>query len=286
MTAGTGSRVRRTISVLIDTGPPGDPAWRLRPSLILALAGPGSVPFALILFAIQNQVLHSLYAIGWAAVPLSLSNAAAIVLARFRPVGAWLLLLLSFASTAVVTPVRSGESWPWTVAGLFALLVVQYAVARDCRITTTAICWSSCFVIGLYAGARVGGETAWQNLTMESLLTVAVAALGVSVRAVRRARRRVAEQERATAAERSRRGLLEDRARIARELHDVVAHHMSVISVQASTAEYRLRELPAEARSEFRSIGDQARESLAEMRRLLAVLRNEDDAASTAPQPD
>ena len=78
--------------------------------------------------------------------------------------------------------------------------------------------------------------------------------------------------------------MLEERTRIARELHDVVAHHMSLIAVRAETAPYRLRGLPESARAEFGSLSEVAREALAEMRRLLGVLRD-DQPAALAPQP-
>lgn len=99
------------------------------------------------------------------------------------------------------------------------------------------------------------------------------------------AQRRLVEQETISEAERSRRTLLEERARIARELHDVVAHHMSVITVQADSAPYRIEGLPEAAREEFSSIAASARESLAEMRRLLTVLRSENTEGERAPQP-
>ncbi|MGC5412762.1 sensor histidine kinase, partial [Streptomyces sp. DT225] len=92
-------------------------------------------------------------------------------------------------------------------------------------------------------------------------------------------------QETISEAERGRRTLLEERARIARELHDVVAHHMSVITVQADTAEYRHDGLPPPLREEFTSIAATARQSLGEMRRLLGVLRNEDAHGELVPQP-
>ena len=75
-----------------------------------------------------------------------------------------------------------------------------------------------------------------------------------------------------------------DRVRIARELHDVVAHSMSVIQVQASTAKYRVPGLADEATAEFDDIAATARASLVEMRRLLGVLRTEDQVAELTPQ--
>src|SRR5690348_813661 len=93
----------------------------------------------------------------------------------------------------------------------------------------------------------------------------------------------VTQTERAEV-ERARRAVLEERTRIARELHDVVAHHMSLIAVRAETAPYRLTGLPESAQAEFGSLSEVAREALAEMRRLLGVLRH-DQPAELAPQP-
>ena len=99
-----------------------------------------------------------------------------------------------------------------------------------------------------------------------------------------RAQRALAAQTERTEAERARRAVLEERTRIARELHDVVAHHLSLIAVQAETAPYRLSELPEPVRAEFGSLSAVAREALADMRRLLGVLRH-DEPAPRAPQP-
>jgi signal transduction histidine kinase len=77
-----------------------------------------------------------------------------------------------------------------------------------------------------------------------------------------------------------------ERARIARELHDVVAHHISMISVQAETARLTTPGLPAEGARALRAIGDTARTALTEMRRLLGVLRDDAGAqADRSPQP-
>jgi signal transduction histidine kinase len=79
---------------------------------------------------------------------------------------------------------------------------------------------------------------------------------------------------------------MEERARIARELHDIVAHHLSVIAVQSETARLTSPELSSDARGRFEAIAATAREALAETRRLLGVLR--EDAApgdDREPQP-
>jgi signal transduction histidine kinase len=68
-------------------------------------------------------------------------------------------------------------------------------------------------------------------------------------------------------------------------MHDVVAHHMSMIAVRAETAPYRLTGLPAPVQAEFGTIAAAAREALTDMRRLLGVLRAETDESPRAPQP-
>jgi len=95
---------------------------------------------------------------------------------------------------------------------------------------------------------------------------------------------RLAEAER----ERARHAGAEERMRIARELHDVVAHSMSVITVQAGFGRLVVREQPDEAGAALAAIENTGRQTLAEMRRLLAVLRTDaatDPAADLAPAP-
>jgi len=80
--------------------------------------------------------------------------------------------------------------------------------------------------------------------------------------------------------------VMRERARIARELHDVVAHSVSMIAVQAETAPYTVRDLSPEAREGYAEIARTAREALVEMRRLLSVLRADAKAEpESAPQP-
>jgi len=94
----------------------------------------------------------------------------------------------------------------------------------------------------------------------------------------------VQEQERRAAAQ-AERGALAERARIAREMHDIVAHHMSMIAVRCETAPYRLDGLAEPAAEEFGQVAGAAREALAEMQTLLGVLRADDQPGARAPQP-
>ncbi len=98
----------------------------------------------------------------------------------------------------------------------------------------------------------------------------------VEERAARLERERDTEVRMAMAAE---------RARIARELHDVIAHNVSVIVVQADGASYAIDSDVGRARQALEAISSTGRLALAEMRRLLGVLRENDDAGAYAPQP-
>ena len=120
---------------------------------------------------------------------------------------------------------------------------------------------------------------------VSATLVFAVVAVAVDSAGARiRTQSALTSQAEQTEAERAQRALLEERTRIARELHDVVAHHMSLVAVRAETAPYRLADLPDPVRAEFASLSEAAREALADMRRLLGVLRS-DEPAATAPQP-
>jgi signal transduction histidine kinase len=79
--------------------------------------------------------------------------------------------------------------------------------------------------------------------------------------------------------------LIEERARIARELHDVIAHSLSVVAIQSDAAEQALHRDPALAQEPLRAIRRTAQEALAEMRRLVAILRVDDQTGPRQPQP-
>jgi signal transduction histidine kinase len=123
-------------------------------------------------------------------------------------------------------------------------------------------------------------------------LSTVVVVLGAALRGRRIARAQLVEQTTLTAEERARRTLLEERSRIARELHDVVAHHMSVISIQAQVAPHLVENPPDELRENLAGIRENALEALTELRRVLGVLRSEHpdtadslDGRDTGPAP-
>jgi signal transduction histidine kinase len=95
-------------------------------------------------------------------------------------------------------------------------------------------------------------------------------------------RLRLAEERRRVEAETA---VAKERARIARELHDVVAHSISVMTVQTAGVRRLLRDDQARERDALAAVEETGREALAEMRRLLGIMRGDDDGAELAPQP-
>jgi signal transduction histidine kinase len=98
-----------------------------------------------------------------------------------------------------------------------------------------------------------------------------------------RVRRERAQAARRVRAETERRQANEERLRIARELHDVVAHHMSLINVQAGVALHLVDRKPEQAQTALMAIKDASKEALVELRALVGVLRDETEAAPRSP---
>ncbi|MFF1906872.1 sensor histidine kinase [Kitasatospora sp. NPDC058218] len=223
------------------------------------------------------------------AAALAVAQTAPLLLAVSRPLPAWWMIGAAdlLTSLLILTTGRDTSSaWPWPATGLVGYLLLMLPLALRERRRTLLSVWLATCAAGLALSLLgVGGGFGSDNSLLAVALTGAVLVLGGALRERAEAQRLLAEQEHISEAERERRTLLEERARIARELHDVVAHHMSVIAVQAASAPYRITGVPAEAAEEFTAIAGTARDSLSEMRRLLGVLRSEDSGAEKAPQP-
>ena len=139
---------------------------------------------------------------------------------------------------------------------------------------------------GMWVAVDQGPVTLWNMVAVVGLL-VAPLLGGLWVRQMRlrsQALERLAEQLERERDERARAAVAEERARIARELHDEVAHAMSVIAVQADAAEGALAHDPALVERPLSAIRETARVALTDMRRVLGALRG-DDVASYAPEP-
>ncbi|MER5562600.1 sensor histidine kinase [Streptomyces sp. NPDC002506] len=188
------------------------------------------------------------------------------------------LVVLLWSHLAFVVYVAGGY---WPVVGTFGPMLALYTVASLCRLRTAVLCG---FVM---AGAWVYAGVASPRAEMASVVAEALVYPLVLVRFGVLARRstELTRQLRREQAEGARREVAAERGRIARELHDVVAHHMSVISVQAGLAGFVFSSDPATARAALSTISGTSAEALEELRRMLRVLREAEDTAPAAPMP-
>ncbi|MFJ9680130.1 sensor histidine kinase [Streptomyces sp. NPDC101194] len=213
-------------------------------------------------------------------VMLMLIPAITVLMTLVRPVGAFWISMALTPFEAVV----GGGYWPWVPSTFLSHLTVLVVVAARTRPRTAAWMWG----LTLAFGAVLDNLGGWHPSSTTSVFAVvsAFALLLVAVVQVRRdAEREVTVQRTVTAVERDRRTLLEERTTIARELHDVVAHHMSVVAIQAEAAPYRVENPPPELEQAFATIRENAVAALTELRRVLGVVRAEDQQAPDAPQP-
>jgi signal transduction histidine kinase len=177
-----------------------------------------------------------------------------------------------------------------TVAALIAALIALYRLGRAGVPSAPAQVIAACLPAAFLALALTAPVPASSEA---GVLTLLLAGLGPAAAFAGIAQRARGEASVHDAARRAAAGDLVDhaargeRARIARELHDVVAHHISMIAVQAETARLTTPDMPAEGARRLSAIGDTARSALTEMRRLLGVLREDADIETAAlhPQP-
>ncbi|MFD3499859.1 sensor histidine kinase [Streptomyces sp. NPDC058676] len=226
-------------------------------------------------------------------------QAAAVILAIRLPGTAWALSLSTTIVTAAAvrpnladTPLP-GPNWPWSTPAVLAQALVLFLLAlrpstRRAIGALAATALATFVLQGVIGGQRYSGT----GTTAVAVFAVAVL-VGLALRGRSEARSQLVEQETMTAEERARRTLLEERSRIARELHDVVAHHMSVISIQAQVAPHLVDNPSEELKENLDGIRENALQALAELRRVLGVLRSENPEdpyglgeAATGSAPD
>jgi signal transduction histidine kinase len=165
-------------------------------------------------------------------------------------------LSLAFAFWTTLSAGRRRVAWLLAGAGYGSYFALAFLVGREPR-------------PGL---AHAVGVAAWL------LLVLVVAEVG-------RARREQAAEVMRTREEEARRRASEERLRIAHELHDVVAHNISLINVQASTALHLIDERPEQARTALAAIKQASKEALGELRSVLDILRQSDEEPPRAPAP-
>ncbi|WP_245931729.1 sensor histidine kinase [Actinokineospora auranticolor] len=204
---------------------------------------------------------------GWQAYVLAAFATAPIALRQRAPVATMAVILAAVAGYSLLGYRNIPGGGVGVLIGLFTVATLRSrATAAAAWVLTTAI---------LTLNIRFAGSVTWTEGVQGALVAMGAWALG---EATRRWGQRVE-----ALGERAGRAVADERGRIARELHDIVAHHMSVISLQAGLARYVLdTDLPT-AKAAMATVGDTSREALTELRRLLDVLRvdhGEDDGAA------
>lgn len=222
------------------------------------------------------------------AFVLGLLQGGSVLLAVLRPwfgVAAQLVAVVGFA---VTTSAAQGP-WPMPVVGMIALAAVLVALGLRGEWRLGAATWGSAMallvVVALVVAGAGGATGGWAADFIVAASTTGLALFTATVVSqLLAARVEVAEARQETEAERAQVLWEQERARIAREMHDVVAHSMSIVHMRATSARYRLDGLDDATVAEFDDIAEQARGAMREMRGLLGVLR-EGDRVLGAPQP-
>ncbi len=260
-------------------------ALRARPVLVDALV---ALALAAVFLQVPNAVPHGGRHDGGfdltmtsADVVLTLVSAAALTQLRRRP-----LPTLVVASTATFVAIVGG--WTVNLAQLATAIALFVFATRASRAHALAAATATSVVLGVTSvlGVTIGGQP-WgrQNLILwfwtASALGMAVQGRRATIAALRDRARRAEESREETALRR----VAEDRVRIARELHDAIAHHAAVISVQAGVAEHLVGRDPAAAAEALHHVRDSARAVLAELQSVLGVLRQDEADLPTAPTP-
>ncbi|WUI03738.1 sensor histidine kinase [Spirillospora sp. NBC_00431] len=283
--AASGARARLITGVRAAVVPGrDDPAVTLLPgnlSLripIMAILLAMTIGFTAGSIAIAIVDYHVLPGLAW---PLGVLQATPLIFAARWPLAAWRVAAAGLLLTVVA---RHGTGFmPWPVTAILALIVILFFVGVGAdRQTTVGV--GTVTICGVLVPAVVFGMPGWFGMILAGIAAVALTfgdAVGGRHSAVEELRRRE-EQHRQDLA---RQAVLEERARIARELHDVVAHHMSVIAMQAEAAPFKIPDLPDSAKQTFGVVRDAAREALTETRRVVGLLRSDDEGAERAPQP-
>jgi signal transduction histidine kinase len=198
-------------------------------------------------------------------------------------------LLIASASLAVAAVLVRDSAGGVPVEVFIAMLVAFYSVGAHCDDRRVPVVGASALAViaatdlarpGFFNGGHSARPAAWLAFAIAWLVG----------RDMRRRRGRVADLEsRAEQLEREReekaqRAVSEERARIARELHDIVAHGVSVIVAQARAGPH-LTDDAERANGVFHAIESSGREALVELRRLLGILRSDDQQLAIGPQP-
>jgi signal transduction histidine kinase len=276
MSSGPARTVRTALAAGVTAPPTPRPRWLRRGRFDLVAIADALI--AIIAFGLTNAALgtqsaqHGHHYSVQELLLVSFMLCAPLLLRNRFPLSAWSASALAMILTDLLVPPHSLGTAPYIPAGVLVYALCLYAVTVRCEpwvvIGAGVVTVAGAIVINLpTSGAAI-------------IFTVILLLGGLIVRFRRSSREQLAVAERRHEGERA---LLEERQRIARELHDVVAHHMSVIAIQAEAAPYKTADPPKELVESFTEIRASALSGLNELRRVLGVLRS--DQPDVAPQP-
>lgn len=241
-----------------------------------------TVTVALIFFTVAWPTLHLTHVVPGAVQPFIAALAAfPVLLVRINPALGWAISAGSGLLISLAIAHQPNNDMPMQVVHILSLFVLLLAVAVRGTVPIIGVAWVATSLLLGTTMVSEGASSVWGW----PIALGAVVLFGLLVRWLVQSRKQLVQQEEVTEVERARRAILEEKARIARDLHDVVAHHMSLVVVQAQTAPYRVEGVTPAARAEFESIGATAREALNEIRGMLGVLRSDGQAPEHTPQP-
>jgi len=257
-------------------------------SLLWWLSAGAVAPAALIVnVTLNSSAFHVPFFVAFVG---GAAQSSALMLILLSPTAATAMQFLAVALLSVFIPPESVSTWPLTVPGMITLIIyIGLLAARTAWRTAVTSWWVSILLLIVAVLLDPRGRSVTDALLVLILypsISAAVLVATLGSRYWTTIRRQLADARRDVAVEQSQRAVAEERTRIARELHDVVAHSMSVIHMQATSAAYRIKDLDPETRAEFTRIAAGARATMREMRQLLAVLRDETADAELAPVPD
>jgi signal transduction histidine kinase len=228
---------------------------------------------------------------GLAVVGSMLALTLPLAFRRRFPFAVALVVVAAFLVARIIVGV------PEANISLFALWVMIYSVAvygrRDLRTPVLGLCYSAIVAelvreIFFASNANEPSLARIFNFVYNVLLLLFPWLLGAVMSSLRDRQRKLADQTIELQTEReenARQALFAERVRIARELHDVVAHHVSVIGVQAAGARRVMGRQPARAAEALSSIEASSRQAVVELHRLLGFLRRAGDIDEISPQP-
>ena len=200
-----------------------------------------------------------------------------LLLRRRFPLGAPAIVFVTLVAESFLAAAPVTESWVNAIAVLAAFWVAGMHENLRAAVAGAAVGYIS--MAAIVANESAGADSA-------PVFILAGVAWALARVLVERTQRTADLERRASRLEREHEAAVaKERTRIARELHDVIAHSVSVMTVQAGAARLLLDDDPSRAREPLLSVEETGRQALADMRRLLGILRGSDERADLAPQP-